>query len=122
MKEFFIETEKDIEIAWPCEDAVRLANAILHTYHLEKYDDPDIEVPVKGVCNLFNKPYNEESVSFISGLLDDILDEPVAVINKHLDRKLIEWKTYDFFSLLEPISMGKDFIKLRINLEYIRKN
>ena len=99
---------------------MRLANAILHTYHLEKFDNPEIEVPIQSVCKLFDRPHNEESVLFISGLLKDILDEPVAVINKQLDRKLIAWKTYDFFTLLSPVKMEEESIQLRINLEYIK--
>lgn len=53
-------------------------------------------------------------------MINEILDEPVAVINKVLDRKVIEWKTYDFFTLLEPIEMSGGLIKLDINLDYLK--
>lgn len=121
MQEFFIKAEeKDIEISWPSKEAVRLANAILHTYTLDKHKDPELDVPMKRVRELFGKTCNEEALSYVSGLVDEILAEPVAVINKELDRKLIKWKTYVFFTLLAPIKIGADSIKFRINLEYIR--
>lgn len=69
---------------------------------------------------MFSKPMNEESVKFVSGLINEILDEPVAVINKVMDHKLIKWKTYDFFTLLVPVEMSGSVIKLRINPEYLR--
>ena len=53
-------------------------------------------------------------------LINEILDEPIAVINRELDHKLIEWKTYDFFTLLEPIQMSGGLIKLDINRDYLR--
>ena len=99
---------------------MRLANAILHTYTLDKHKDPELDVPMKRVRELFGKTCNEEALSYVSGLVDEILAEPVAVINKELDRKLIKWKTYVFLTLLAPIKIGADSIKFRINLEYIR--
>ena len=69
---------------------------------------------------MFNRTCDAESASFIAGLLSEILDEPVAVINKTLDRKLIKWKTYDLFTLLQPVQMSGGIIKLKINLEYLR--
>jgi len=120
VKEQSIETEKDIEIAWPSSDAVRLANAIFHTYKVDEYKDPELEVPLSTVCKLFNRAYNAESVDFIAALLNEVLDEPVAVINKELDRKLIRWKTYDLFELAQPVQMSGGYIKLKINLEYLR--
>ncbi len=116
----FIETEKDIEIVWPSDDAVRLANAIFHTYKLDKYKSAEIEVSISAVCKLFGKDVNEESVTYIATLVDEILGEPVAVINKTLDGKLIEWKSYDFFTLEESIKMGTELISLKINLDYLR--
>ncbi len=120
IEEFDIETVKDIEIAWPSAEAIRLANAIYHTYKVDEYKDPELEVPLSTVCKMFNRPYDTESVNFIVGLINEILDEPVAVINKELDRKLIKWQTYDLFTLLEPVQMSGDVIKLKINLDYLR--
>lgn len=120
IEEFVIETVKDIEIAWPSSDAVRLANAIYHTYKVDEYKDPELEVPLSTVCKMFHKQYDAKSVNFVSGLLNEILDEPVAVINKELDRKLIKWRTYDLFTLLQPVQMSGDVIKLKINLDYLR--
>ena len=64
--------------------------------------------------------FNEKSVAYIAALVHEILDEPIAVINKKLDHKLIKWKTYDFFTLQQPVEMGGEVIKLKINLEYLR--
>lgn len=111
---------KDIEIAWPSDDAVRLANAIYHTYKTDEYKDPNIEVPMTAVCKLFEVEHNPKSADYISKLLDEILDEPVAVINKELDRKLIKWKAYTLFTLLQPLQMSGGLIKLKINLDYLR--
>jgi len=33
---------------------------------------------------------------------------------------VIEWQTYDFFTLLEPIAMSDGLIKLDINLDYLK--
>lgn len=120
IQESVIETVKDIEIAWPGDDAVRLANAIYHTYKTDEYKDPNIEVPMTAVCKMFQIEDNPKSAEYISKLLDEILDEPVAVINKELDRKLIKWKTYTLFTLLEPVEMSGGLIKLKINLDYLR--
>jgi len=65
-------------------------------------------------------PVNEKAVAYIAMLLNEILDEPVAVINKTIDRKHIKWQTYDLFTLHQPIQMGDDVIKLKINLDYLR--
>ena len=111
---------KDIEISWPSDDAVRLANAILHTYQTSEYDDTEFEIPIESICKLFRKDYTRESVIYVEQLVNEILDEPVAVINKVLDRKVIEWKTYDFFTLLEPVQMSGGLIKLDINRDYLR--
>lgn len=119
-KGVLIEPVKDIEIAWPSSDAVRLANAILHTYLGDEYKDLELEVPFKTVCAMFKLECNHESIAYVSGLINEILDEPIAVINKELDHKVIEWKTYDFFTLLKPIEMGGDVIHLRLNPEYMR--
>lgn len=121
MQEFFIkEEEKDIEISWPSKDAVRLSNAILHTYALDKHKDPELEIPIARIYELFRRSDDEKNPDFIMTLIDEILAEPVAVSNKTLDHKLIEWATYDLFTLLEPLGVETQIIKLRINLEYIR--
>lgn len=77
-------------------------------------------MPLSTVCKLFNRTYDTDSVNFVSGLLNEILDEPVAVINKELDRKLIKWRTYDLFTLSQPVQMSGGIIKLKINLDYLR--
>jgi len=56
----------------------------------------------------------------VSELINEILDEPVAVINKVLDKKMIEWQTYNFFTLLEPVEMSGGLIKLDLNLDYLK--
>ena len=116
----FIETVKDIEISWPSEDAIRLANAILHTYQTSEYKDTEFEIPIESFCKLFKREYTRESALYIEQLVNEILDEPIAVINKELDHKMIKWKTYDFFTLLAPIAMSGGLIKLDINLDYLR--
>ena len=97
-----------------------MANAILHTYQVSEYDDTEFEIPLETICKLFSQPCTPESAKQISFLVNEILDEPVAVINKVLDRKVIEWKAYDFFTLIEPIEMSGGFIKLNINLDYLK--
>ena len=77
-------------------------------------------MPIERVYELFRRADDAREVSFITALIEDILAEPIAVKNKVLDHKLIKWKTYDFFTLLEPIQENAGIIKLRINLEYIR--
>lgn len=77
-------------------------------------------MPIKRVYELFRRSDDVKEPGFIMSLIDEILAEPVAVRNKTLDRKLINWKTYDLFTLLEPLREDTEFIKLRINLEYIR--
>lgn len=111
---------KDIEIAWPSEDARRLANAILHTYQTSEYNDTEFEIPIETICKLFDRPYDEHSVKYVAQLIDELLAEPVAVMNKQLDRQFIKWRTYDYFTLLEPIQMSGGVIKLDLNLEYLR--
>ncbi len=69
---------------------------------------------------MFSMEVNSESIAYIAALINEILDEPVAVINKTIDRKLIKWKTYDLFTLHEPIKTGDEVIKLKINLDYLR--
>ena len=96
-----------------------MANAIFHTYKVDENRDLIIEVPLKRVCELFKKPCNQESIAYVSELINEILDEPIAVINKELNHKYIKWKTYNFFILLQPLEMGGDSIKLRINPEYL---
>lgn len=98
---------------------MRLANAIFHTYKVDEYKELDREIPMKRVCELFGKPCNEESIHYIAELINEILDEPVAVINKVLHHKHIEWQTYDFFTILQPIELSGELIKLRINPEYL---
>lgn len=68
---------------------------------------------------MFNLECNPQSLFIISTLINEILDEPIAVINKELHHKLIKWQTFDFFTLLQPLEMGADAIKLRINPEYL---
>ncbi len=97
-----------------------MANAILHTYKTAEYKDPELEIPISAVCKLFGLQRDDKSVAYIAELINEILDEPVAVINKTLDRKLISWKTYDLFTLHQPIQMGDDVIRLKINLDYLR--
>ena len=99
---------------------MRLANAIFHTYKVDEYKDPEIEVPLSTVCRVFRREFNEESVAYIATLINELLDEPIAVINKTLDHKLIKWKTYDFFTLHQPIQVSGNVIRLKINLEYLR--
>jgi len=53
LKELVIETVKDIEIAWPSDDAVRLANAIYHTYIGDEYRELELELPFSRVCSMF---------------------------------------------------------------------
>ena len=72
------------------------------------------------ICKLFGMGLNEESVAYVARLLNELLDEPVAVINKTLDHKLITWQTYDLFTLHQPVEMGGEVIKLKLNLEYLR--
>ncbi len=79
-----------------------------------------MEVPIATVCKMFNQECTPDSANYVAKLLDEILDEPVAVINKVLDRKLIKWQTYDLFTLLQPVQMSGGMIKLRINLDYLR--
>ena len=97
-----------------------MANAIYHTYKVDEYKDPELEVPLLAVCKMFDRKCDVPSVEFITALLQEILDEPVAVINKELDRKKIGWKTYDLFTLKEPIQIDEGIIKLKINLEYLK--
>jgi len=115
-----VEVVKDIEISWPSKDAVRLANAILHTYQVSEFDDTEFEIPIETICKLFEKPCNSKSAACITNLIDEILSEPVAVINKVIDRKVIAWKAFDFFTLIEPIAMRGGLIKLNINLDYLK--
>jgi hypothetical protein len=68
---------------------------------------------------MFGRDVNIDSVAYISSLIGEILDEPVAVINKTLNHKLIKWKTYDLFTLHQPIEMSGGVIRLKINLEYL---
>ena len=110
---------KDIEIAWPSDEAVRLANAIYHTYTGDEYKELELELPFSRVCSMFKLKPSKESLAFVSGLINEILDEPIAVSNKELHHKMIEWKTYVFFTLLQPLEMGGESIKLRINPEYL---
>ncbi len=93
---------------------------MFHTYKTDEYKDPELEVSISAVCKMFGMEMNEKSVAYIAELINELLDEPVAVINKTLDRKLISWKTYDFFTLHQPIRMGDDVIRLKINLDYLR--
>jgi len=74
---------------------------------------------MKRVCELFGKTCNTDSIAYISLLINEILDEPIAVSDKVLEHRYIKWKTYDFFTLLQPVEMGGEFIKLRINPEYL---
>ena len=97
-----------------------MANAILHTYQTSEYNDTEFEIPIETICKLFHKEYNSESVVYVAQLVNEILDEPVAIMNRELDHKLIEWKTYDFFTLLEPVQASGGLIKLDINLDYLR--
>lgn len=99
---------------------MRLANAILHTYQTSEYDDTEFEIPIESICKLFKKEHTAESTVYVAQLINEILDEPVAVINKVLDRQVIKWKTYDFFTLLEPVQMSGGLIKLDINRDYLR--
>lgn len=71
------------------------------------------------MCELFKKPCNEASITYITELINELLDEPIAVRDKELNHKHIIWQTYDFFTLLQPIGMSGDAIKLRINPEYL---
>ena len=96
-----------------------MANAIYHTYIRDEYRELELEVPLSRICDMFKMEFNRESLAFISQLINEILDEPIAVINKELHHQMIEWKTYDFFTLLQPLEMGGDAIKLRINPEYL---
>jgi len=96
-----------------------LANAIFHTYKVDEYKELEREVPMKRVCELFGKPCNADSTAYVSSLINEILDEPIAVIDKELNHKHIKWATYDFFTLLQPIEIGGEFIRLRINPEYL---
>jgi len=98
---------------------VRLANAIFHTYKLDPYKVLEREVPLSRVCDLFKIDCNQESLDYVSSLIDEILDEPIAVINKELNHKQIDWATYDFFTLLEPVGTSRNIIKLKINHEYL---
>ena len=111
---------KDIEIAWPSPDAMRLANAIYHTYKLDENKALVREVSIARVCQLFGRELNEESVRFVGSLIDEILGEPIAIMNKVVDHKLIRWKTYVLFTLLEPMDLQSEVIKLKINTEYLR--
>lgn len=77
-------------------------------------------MPIARVCQLFGREMNAASAEFISGLIDEILGEPVALINKVVDHKLVRWKTYELFTLLEPIGPKSEVIKLKINTEYLR--
>lgn len=97
-----------------------MANAIFHTYKVDEYKDPEIEVPISTVCKMFGRDLNEDSVVYIASLISEILDEPVAVINKTMNHKLIKWKTYDLFTLHQPIEMSGGVIRLKINLEYLK--
>lgn len=97
-----------------------MANAIVHTYTLDEYKELELEIPMTRICALFSREYNKESIVFIAALINEILDEPIAVINKELDHKLIKWQTYDFFTLLQPLDMGSDTLKLKINPQYLR--
>ncbi len=97
-----------------------MANAIFHTYKLDEYKELEREIPISRICTLFGREYNKDSVAYIAGLINEILDEPVAVINKELDHKLIKWQTYDFFTLLQPLEMSGDVIRLKINPQYLR--
>ena len=97
-----------------------MANAILHTYQTSEYRDTEFEIPIESFCKLLRKEYTSESALYVEQLVNEILDEPIAVINKELDHKMIEWKTYDFFTLLEPIGMSGGLIKLDINLDYLK--
>ena len=96
-----------------------MANAIYHTYKVDQYKELELEVPFSRVCAMFNMECDTHSLSVISRLINEILDEPVAVINKELNHKLIQWQTFDFFTLLQPLEMGGEAIKLRINPEYL---
>ena len=96
-----------------------MANAIFHTYKVDEYKELEREIPLSRVCELFKITRSEKSMHYVSELINEILDEPIAVINKELNHKYIEWKTYDFFTLLQPLEMGGEFIKLRINPEYL---
>lgn len=99
---------------------MRLANAIYHTYKLDEHKELERNVPMARICQLFGLEVNEASVRFIGSLVDEILGEPIAVMNKVLDHKLIRWKTYVPFTLLEPIGTKSEVIKLKINTEYLR--
>ena len=96
-----------------------MANAIFHTYKVDENRELVREVPMKRVCELFGKPCNSDSVAYVSALISEILDEPIAVIDKVLEHRHIKWETYDFFTLLQPVEMSGDFIKLRINPDYL---
>ncbi len=74
---------------------------------------------MKRVCELFGKTCNRDSIAYISSLINELLDEPIAVIDKELNHRYIKWKTYDFFTLLQPVEMGGEFIILKINPEYL---
>lgn len=99
---------------------MRLANAIYHTYKLDENKALVREVSIARVCHLFGRELNEESVRFIGSLIDEILGEPIAIMNKVVDHKLIRWKTYVLFTLLEPMDLKNEVIKLKINTEYLR--
>ena len=98
---------------------MRLANAIFHTYKIDEYKELEREVPLKRVCELFRLSCDENSMRYISSLIHEILDEPIAVIDKELNHRYIKWETYNFFTLLSPIEMGAEVIKLRINPDYL---
>ena len=96
-----------------------MANAIFHTYKVDENRELVREIPIKRICELFKIKCDTNSYIYITELINELLDEPVAVIDRELNHKNIEWKTYDFFTLLEPIFNGAEFIKLKINPEYL---
>lgn len=96
-----------------------MANAIFHTYKIDEYKELEREIPLSRIYELFRIASDENSRKYVASLIDEILDEPVAVINKTMDHKLIKWQIYDFFTLLEPVGMSGNVIKLRINPHYL---
>jgi len=96
-----------------------LANAIFLTYKVDKNKELELEIPFSRVYSMSNLECNTQSLSIVSKLKNEIPHEPIAAINKELHHKLIKWQTFDFFTLLQPIEMGADAIKLRINPEYL---
>ena len=98
------------------DEAIKLANAIYHTYLLDKY--PYLHIPVQRLCAIFGLEFDKEATDRLREIFEE-LNEPIVVTDFQYGSKVHDWTVLQFCEFEKRWEEGDAYVDIYLEEMYV---